>query len=520
MGQVKLTTGLWTPLLLLLLVLSLTWSDVASAAPLWDERTGGLGLSGPASAHPASFLYNPAALGLQPGRLIAVYVDGTLRLGHGTYSRRSIDTLTGDPTSAGGTTVKDFDDERLLELFPQPMVAISSSLGSDKVVLSLSTLTAHTQRVDFMRGDGGNWFDGASQGPTRYVATELTQYHLFNNLTASWQVADFLIIGASFRLVWGYLDLGFVRDTALDGGTVRDAETEPDALDDCGAGVPCNYESDDAAEATRVAGSAWGLGFSVGIVVRPHPSVDVGVGYVSRVLGTDGGELAARGAAWVERSRATYLSSLSDPNPVRSLEGRGTLFYALPDAVNLGVTWRITRRWLLDLQLRWVNYSVNDRISLRLSGSMFRRKPSVPERIDQYRGFQDVWAAQVGGAFRVRDNLDLQSALMLETSAAPSDLVTPVTVDATKLDLMLALAWHLGAHVTLRAGYTLGWMPTVDQQTSRYSPSLMVNCVDARYDIDLRDCKASSDGLGMPSTAGSYSLLTHRFGTSVTFHLQ
>jgi len=477
---------------------------------------------GAASAHPASFLYNPAALGLQPGRLVATHLDGTIRLGHGSLSRGPIDTLTGQPTSSAGATVKSFDEATWLEAFPQPLLSLSSSLGSDTVVVCLSGHTAQTAHLDFLRGNG-KWFDGGIQGPTRYVASELTQYHLFGTLATSWRVAEFLIIGASTSLVWGSLDLAFVRDTALDGGSARDPATEPVALDDCGAGAPCNYESDEAAEATRVRGSAWGLGFALGFVVRPHPQLDVGLAYVSRVLGFGSSALTTRGDAWVRRSQAVYLNALADPNldPVdRDLKGRSSVTYSLPDAINFGATLRLTRRWLLDLQLRWINYSVFDRLSVRLSGSAFRRDPPVPERLDHHRGFQDVWAVQLGGAYRVRDNLELQSAMMVETSAVPAESVTPVTVDSTKLDLLLAMAWHVGRYVTLRAGYSLAWMPRVNQAISTFSPSAMVNCVDARFDVDVRDCKAASEGRGLPTTAGTYSLLSHHLGTSVTFHLQ
>jgi long-subunit fatty acid transport protein len=513
MGQVKLAA--YTALLLL------TAHGTAVSAPLKDARLGGLSLVGPSSPHPASFLYNPAALGLMPPRVLSSVLDTTVHLSHGDVQRRPIDTTTGEPSDAASAGVKRFDSVNLFEVFPHPLLGISSSIGSDSVVVSLSGHTAAAQNISF-NGDGDAWFDGDSQGPTRYTATDLIQYHLFGTLAASWRIADFLIVGASFSLTWGALDLGFVRDGALDGGRERDAG-ETVALDDCGGGVPCGYESDAAAEAVRVKGTGWGFGFALGLVVRPHPSVDIGAAYTGRPLGFDGQSPVARGDAWVRRSRASFQNAVEDPsiNQVeRDLSGRGSVTYVIPDAINFGATWRLSSRLRLNAQLRWINYSEFEQLTVRLSGSMFRRHPAVPERVDHYRGFQDVWIVQLGGGFRLREQVELQTGLMVETAAVPTEAVTPVTVDTTKVDWLLAVTWDIGPYLTLRAGYSLGVMPGVDVDSSAFSPAAMVSCVEAQYDIDLRECKAAAAGRGLPTTAGSYSLLSHRLGTSLTFHLQ
>lgn len=515
MGQVKQTTVVVGALLLLFL----GCPPPALAAPLYDSRNGGLALIGPASAHPASFLYNPAALALGEGRIFQALMDGTVRLAHGSIQRRSIDVTSGRPSATGSTRA--FDEEDLLETMPFGLLALSSNLGSRSVVLCLAGHTSTGQRYSFLREDGDTWFDGATQGPTRYAATDLTLYHVHGTLAASVKVIEQLMLGVSASLVWGHLDFGFVRDAALEGGTTRDPG-EVLALDDCGSAGPCNYESDDAAEAMRIRGSAWGFNVAAGVVVRPHRSVDVGLAYVSRVFGVDGGEMVAKGDAWVRRSRAGLQNALGElpiDEVERDLTGRGTVSYVLPDTVNLGVSWRTTPRILLNLQLRWTDYSAHERLKLRFSGSMFRKPPDVPERIDHYRGFNDVYAIQLGGAYLLTEAIQLQAAAMVETSAVSSEAVTPVVIDATKLDLLLGLTWRLGRYFTLRAGYSLVWFPAVDEQESQLDPSAMVSCVDAYYDIDLRDCKVTAEGRGMPSAAGTYALLTHRLGTSLAFHL-
>ena len=492
----------------------------AAGAPLLDPRQGGIALVGPASAHPGSFLYNPAAQGLLPRRVFATFLDTTLRLGHGAVQRTPIDTRTGLPSDSSAATVKRFGEEGLLEVFPHPLLGLSSTFGSESVVISLSSHTAGTQRISFNGHDRRS--DGGALGATRYAGTDLTQYHIHGTLTASWHIASFLVFGASASVVWGSMDLGFARDGALDGGQTRDG-AETVAIDDCGDGSACGYEADRAAEAVRVSGSGWGFGFAVGVVVRPIRSLDIGVAYVGPVLAFNGQSLMVEGDAWIRRSQASMDNAQNDPrfsDVERDLSGRGTVHYTIPDAVNLGVTWRVTPRLRLNAQLRWIDYSSFLRLSIRLRGTMLRKQPAVPERVDHHRGFQDVWIAQVGGGFALTEGIEVQTALMLETSAVPETSVTPLTIDSNKVDWLAALTWRINPYLTFRAGYSLSVMPGVDVEQSNFNPGAMVRCVDSGYDIDLTECRAAADGRGLPSTAGRYWLLSHRLGTSLTLHLE
>jgi hypothetical protein len=63
-------------------------------------------------------------------------------------------------------------------------------------------------------------------------------------------------------------------------------------------------------------------------------------------------------------------------------------------------------------------------------------------------------------------------------------------------------------------------MPAVSLSQSAFSPSSMVSCVDSHYNVDLEDCKLASSGHGLPSSAGEYSLLWHRFSLGLSLDFQ
>lgn len=500
------------------------------ASPLLDPRVGGLSLIGPASSHLASAHYNPAALALSPGHHLLF--DGTLRLGDGSIARRQVDSTTGAPRD-GYEPAQDF-----LEIFPQFFLGASSTFGSERVVLALLLSTPVAQRID-LRTPGSalaasdltsaharstedqervlsKLFDPGQQGPARYHLVDHTLYHLDLQVAASYRIIDELIIGVSAGYSFGQLDTAFVRDAALEGGTERDA-SEPVALNDCGQGRACGYEHADAAEVVRVRGQSHGLEFGAGLLVRPHPKVDLGLGYRSEVVGFGGDQIPAKGDAWVLRSPAS-LATWQGSSPVyQDLEGRATATYSLPHMLNLGVVVRPNERLVLDGQVRWQHLSTHRDLSIQLTGTQFRDEPRMPDRITHYRGFQDMFAFQLGAGYRVAAPLVLQGAVMLETSAVPEEAVNAAAIDALKVDSFLGLHWTVGRGVTLLLGYGLMLMPPVEVESSAFSPDKMVSCVDNRYSLDLPACTDSGKGLGLPSAAGRYSLMTHRVGLGLGY---
>lgn len=443
-------------------------------------------------------------------------MDGTLRLSHGSIQRSTIDSATGEPDPAGDLS---FPEQSLLTPFPQLFVAFLSNLASDSVVFSLSAHTPAAHNISFR--DGPKRFDPREQGPLRYHGVDLKLFHLYSTIAASYRATDWLVVGVSTSAVHGVMDFAFVRDTALSGGTTRGVD-EYVALDDCGDGGRCDYEADRAAEAIRVDGSAWGLAFAAGVVIRPHRDVDLGVSYSSRVIGLGAEDISIKGDAWVRRSRAVLDNARADPalGPVdATLEGRATVTYRVPDAVRLGATWRATERLDLDLQLHWLNLSAHDRLDIRLTGSSFRKTPQTPTRIVFHRGFDDVFRVQLGAEYGLSGSLSLQGAAMVETGATSAEVVDPFAIDPTKLDAFVAVRWRLGRSFTLQAGYGIVVLPPVDVDDSAYSAADQVACVDAEFDVDTRQCQDAAAGKGVATTAGDYFLITHRLGISFAFHV-
>ncbi len=516
------------------------------AAPLLDTRVGGLALVGPSSPHLASAYYNPATLSLSPGS--HVLLDGTVRLGVGGFQRRAIDTSSGVPGADLGP------EQSYLEVFPQFFLGMASDLGTKNVVLSLFACTPVAHRIDLQRGGAMSehavsnlrprgdeerqeilekLFDPDLQGAAKYQLVDFTLYNMHLTLAAAYRIIRELSVGISVSYVFGSMDLAFTRDAALEGGVRRDAG-EYVAIDDCGTYATttaerCNYENSDAAQAVRTRGQSHGLAFGAGLLWRAHENVDVGLGYNSEVVGVGGDDIPTKGDAWVGRSRASInnwekerdlkiKAQQDDPGAIYSdLAGRSTVTYKLPHQLQLGVSWRLTDRLLFNAQVRWQHLSTFESIDIQLTGTEFRATPRMPDRINLYRGYNDLFSFQVGGGYLLLQSLVIQGAVMLETGAVPDSAVTVGTIDSVKVDMFVGLSWRVYRGLAVRLGYGVVLMPAVDSETSDFSPALMVECVDRRYSVDSSACKASARGQGMPSSAGRYSLTIHRVGLSLSY---
>lgn len=459
-----------------------------SAAPLLNSHVGGLAIVGPATAHPASAFYNPAALSLLPGNHL--FLDGTLNIASGYIDRLAIDHQTGEPRIGEYLPRQDF-----FKLFPHMFFSASSDLGSDTVVLALTVHTPFAEQFSVLKQTEDDWFDPTIQGPTRYQATEFSLVHLFSSIAASLKIADEFSLGASFAYVFGRTHFGVVRDTALD--------TFMSSLND--AGTLVQYESDTMAEALRVKGTSHGIGFAIGVLVRPNSAWNIGLGYVTRVVGISGADVTAQGDAWVRTASGD------------NLKGRGTIQYSLPDQVYLEASYQMTPRLRMESQFSWLNFSLHNQLIVRLTGSQFREQAAVLDRITYYRGFRDIYGFQIGGEYQLTEKLALQAASKLESKSVSSSAVTAIAIDALKVDSFVSLRWLLGRHFTLRSGYGLIFMPTIKVADSIFHPSAIVDCAQQHYDVDLPACQEAAAGQALPSAAGHYWQLSHRFSLSIAY---
>ncbi len=465
-----------------------TWAAVAVAAPLENARYGGLYIGSAVEPHPANILRNPAAIGMVSGTHI--FIDGTLRLDHGRVQRTAIRSDTGNPGPGADLS---FPSVRYTHITPDGYFGITSDLGNNLVVIGVALLTPFAERQLFP--GAGSSPDPSGEGPLRYHRIESQWYHLFVSPVVAIRAHKRFFIGLGMTYVRSMFDMVFARDRRL-----RDGSVPP-------------YEDGLSTERVHIQGAENSFCFNLGLVARLPWGVDIGLSYRSRVVGVNQDNIRAEGNARVTRWDA-------DSGGWKTYSGRARTAYDLPDALTLGAKWAY-KSWDFGFGLEWSRWSVHDTIRFTLTGNEFRGEAGMTNwdvDFKHYRGFQDVVRISASGAKRWGKKVKLTVGSMYESTAVPNEWISAASMDSHKLDLVVGLLWRPHKNIGLYLGYGVILAPVVRVSQSGFDPGHLVRCVEDRVDILWSEnCRNAIEGKGLPSAAGSYWMMTHRFGFGISY---
>ena len=479
------------------------------AAPFDDPHAGGLTFSGPTSGTLAAVYWNPAALGLVRGNQLMI--AGTARVVRTSVHRAPIDPATGQPggsLSPGDATANDVIQPVQYPLGPGGFAGISTDLGGDRFTLAFATYEPYAEKVHF---------------DTRVAGDEPTRYHRLDadlrNLA--------LVPALSIRFA-GDLRIGFAPGFLFSTGHLSFAERIPGAAPGS-AEAPAGDARYDINSGQGIGDGKFSLTLAAGIYYRTR-NLELGLAYSSRPFGGDvtgvevaGGQttVTAPGGAPV-----TCRPPPSDPAAPGANASRsagcvfGNIGYRLPDTFIGGATWHLSRGLEVTGMVRWMHFSVMDRMDIRLTGTPLQAA-GLPQHIILHQGFQDVWDTRVRISYWLKERLHVGAALRVETSAVNPQDVSPAAVDGLKVEPLALAELSLGRHISLAAGYGVTLMGTVNARPSRFDPQAAAACgatTGGKPAGDLANpgCVARGQGLARPTAEGSYHRFVQDFGLSMT----
>jgi hypothetical protein len=450
----------------------------AAASPLEDPTFGSAVFTGPTQAHATSFYVNPAALGLV-SRGLHAYLGGTARLDQLRVERRPVL----DRSGAAGEAIP------AKQLLTTPSGMLAFYVGGDGVSGGVAAMIPYAETF-------------ADRDPFAYHTLGGSLYQYLVSVAVSFAVSDFFF-GVNLGLGWSSLRLAFARDAALD--EVEDP--------DCG-GSRCGIEHPLAAEryevtvATENFGSLLGsdsLTLSFGALYQLRKHWWIGLSYASPP-----GAIAGLGLIGDARMRA---SALHDP-PQSEHSGAAETAFKMPQSVHLGLRGPLLTEHDLVVQGRWQNSSRHDALDLRFIGEELSAA-GAPDWYRRYRGFRDVWSAQVGLEGRDTQRLRTGVRLGLETGAVADEAVSPLQVASWNASLGGGAELRLGDSVVLGAGYQLTRHGTVDVERSLFDPLERIDCFASQFDFDR--CEGARLGRAIPSAAGRYERWSHALMLSLRY---
>jgi hypothetical protein len=482
----------------------------AAAYPFLSLRPGFTPFEGPTDPELSSIWWNPAALVQVRGFHVALH--GQLALERGAIDRSSICLTSGVPDAGcDPSNVRAFSSVPIDEAQVNGFGAIAWDFRTENLTIAFGAFAPWQAHRSFP--DGGN---GSIGTPTAYHLRGEDFTTIYYALALAVHVFSQLDVGASLALADSSARLAFDRDTALDGGSATVARA--------------GYENPAFAQHLALrgdGGSFWstsvlpsgipapaGLEFALGALY--HPSARVAIGFAWRRMFP----LFRSGYGSSDALGATVTGPA--PCDARTCRGGVSIDYDIPDVYHLGARIRLRDDLELSTWARLVVYGGYEGgtrdLTVRLSGDPVDLG-AVPSQIVLARALVPAFAGEVGLRWRPRPALRLGASFIAETSAVPADHLNAEAIDGPKLDGMLAAEYRF-RFLRFTVGYELTGLFLLalnSPQPGAFDPRARVRCVDSANSLDA--CGDSLAGRALPTSAGRYSLLAHRFdvGLGVDF---
>jgi long-chain fatty acid transport protein len=297
-----------------------------------------------------------------------------------TLSERS---YTPDPSSPLGMDGHTSQITETATVLPLPIVGASTRFGFGKTkatrfALSLLTYLAYGGAISYSQNDILN---PNTMKPQGIISTSIIDYEIAPAL--SYQVSDVLSIGAALRI-------------GITGFNVDDQETAFRAtLSDTGVGI----------------------GGTLGIMIRPHPMVDIGAVYRTPLsaTATGGGPVVVTGQPTTNKD-----SSLS---------------ITWPQSAGLGVAVKPHWRVIASVQGDWTAWSSVQKLNASLFG--------IPDaQTTRPMRYNDSYALHLGLQTVVSRNVLVRAGYTLDSNAIPDSTMRRENQDALKATVAAGLGLH------------------------------------------------------------------------------
>lgn len=258
----------------------------------------------------------------------------------------------------------------------------------------------------------GATLDYGSGWTGRYSLTKIALLSGFIQPTFSYQVTEWLGIGAGFVYGLGYVDLR--KDIPL----TNQQETN--------ANIKLESES-----------AATGTGFNAGIYLKPTQMLSVGISYRSQVnMKVKGGTVTLNNIPGAAPVRAAFTAKKFD----------ATL--PLPATTSIGIGFTPTEKLTVGADVNFTQWSTYKSLDFAFDGNVGGSTTST-----SVRNYKDSFAFRLGGQYRVMDALTLRLGGYFDQTPVRDGYITPETPDANRLAGTTGASIHIGEHVDIDLAY-------------------------------------------------------------------
>ena len=369
----------------------ITFAPAAASAAgfaIFEQGARGMGFAGAFTAQtsdPSAIFHNAAGIAFLKGK--QAYAGGTLIAPSSSF--------TGADPFPGAAITEEGDMGVLI-----PPAAYYTQQFSERLVLGVGWMTPFGLETRWQNPDG---FSG------RFIseAAEIRAYSL--NPTVAYKLEDRLAVGLGLDVRFSTLALTR-RVPVID---------------------PFTQKVIDGASAHISTGTEMGLGFNVGLLAQPSPSLTLGASYRHKVKVDYGGQASfspiATGNAEVDAQVAAGL-------PLGSLPVTTSITFPAVASVGAAYTWD---QWTVEADVNWYQWSSFDRVLL-----LFENRADLSQALVE--DYSNSWQYRVGVERPLTRIWTVRGGLFYDQSPAPAASVSPILPDADRYGLALGGSWKRG----------------------------------------------------------------------------
>ncbi|MFW5761303.1 MAG: OmpP1/FadL family transporter [Cyclobacteriaceae bacterium] len=249
-------------------------------------------------------------------------------------------------------------------------------------------------------GSGVNW---GEDWIGRNVLEQISLQAIFIQPTVSYKLADWLSVGGGFVYAVGGVNLQ--------------------------RSLPIAAEGDPSVE---LDGSANGVGYNVGMLLKAGDNFNFGISYRSRVdMEVSGGD----------------ASFTAIPGALAQFFPAGNTFDAslpLPSNLTFGATYFASDKFQVSAEANLVGWSAFDTLA-------FDFTTNTPQLADSKspRNYENSWVFKLGGEYKLNDKIALRAGAYFDQTPVQAGYMTPETPDADRLGLTFGIGYNVSDKLSL-----------------------------------------------------------------------
>lgn len=181
----------------------------------------------------------------------------------------------------------------------------------------------------------------------------------------------------------------------------------------------------------QLKGDTWGLGFNLGLHLKPHDGISLGVSYRSQVK--------------------QHIEGPARFQSFNALDTRASGSIILPDMIFAGIMLRPLEKLSVEAGFIWTHWSLFKNFEVKFD--------NVLGTLSERKGWHDTWRCQVGVEYRALPWLDLRAGYALENEPMPdryADYLVPTSDRRHNFSLGTGFRWRA---MTIDLAYSLVVMP-------------------------------------------------------------